>query len=351
MMEAIEACFASNCEPGCGGSSALIQRMRADWANVCRSLAIAYLTLLVGCSRPEPLQSGLEVRELPIGGNPGALALPAARSSVKFAVIGDSGRGWRPQHEVAARMAEYRVRFPFSFVLMAGDNIYEGPASAEDYRLKFEEPYRALLDAGVRFYAVLGNHDDPRQRFYAPFNMGGQRYYTFRPPSGLLARIAEDVQVFAFDSTNLDGAQVAWARRELGRSHARWKIVLLHHPVYSPGRYRAQARLTRWQIESTLVDGHVDAVFSGHEHLFARMKPQQGVQYFISGAAGSLRKGDVRAVASLARSFDDDLHFMLVEIDGDAMYVQAISRLGRTVDAAVLEKRPHVTAPGMAGPH
>ena len=37
-------------------------------------------------------------------------------------------------------MAKYRARFPFSFVLMAGDNIYEGPASAEDYRLKFEEP-------------------------------------------------------------------------------------------------------------------------------------------------------------------------------------------------------------------
>ena len=209
----------------------------------------------------------------------GALALPVARTSVKFAVIGDSGRGWRPQHEVAARMVEYRSRFPFSFVLMAGDNIYEGPATPADYRLKFEEPYRVLLDAGVKFYAVLGNHDDPLQRFYPRFNMEGQRYYTFRPPSGLLARLAGDVQVFAFDSTNLDNAQLVWARRELARSHARWKIALLHHPPYSPGRYQAQARLTRWQIESTLVGGHVDAVFSGHEHLFARMKPQQGVQY------------------------------------------------------------------------
>jgi 3',5'-cyclic AMP phosphodiesterase CpdA len=304
---------------------------------------------VVACSEPQSGRSRTEVRELP-NGDPGVLALPTARSSVKFAVIGDSGRGWAPQHEVAARMAEYRARFPFSFVLMAGDNIYEGPASAEDYRLKFEEPYRALLDAGVRFYAVLGNHDDPRQRFYPLFNMGGQRYYTFRPPSGLIARLAEDVQVFAFDSTNLDRDQLAWARRELARSHARWKIALLHHPVYSPGRYQAQARLTRWQIESTLVGGHVDAVFSGHEHLFARMKPQQGVLYFISGAAGSLRKGDARQVPALARSFDDDFHFMLVEIDGDSMYVQAISRLGRTVDAAVLEKRPSLTARDTAAP-
>ena len=58
-------------------------------------------------------------------------------------------------------------------MLMAGDNIYESPATPDDYRTKFEEPYAALLAAGVRFYAVLGNHDDPRQRNYPPFNMGG----------------------------------------------------------------------------------------------------------------------------------------------------------------------------------
>ena len=325
--------------------------MRLLVATVWRWGLVVFVALLPCCSTPEPRQSRMDVQELPISNDPGVLALPVARASVKFAVIGDSGRGWRPQHEVAARMVEYRTRFPFSFVLMAGDNIYEGPASPTDYRLKFEEPYRALLKGGVKFYAVLGNHDDPLQRFYPLFNMGGQRYYTFRPPSGLLARLAANVQVFAFDSTNLDSTQLAWAQRELARSDARWKIAVLHHPPYSPGRYQAQARLTRWQIESTLIGGHVDAVFSGHEHLFARMKPQQGVQYFISGAAGSLRKGDARQGPTVARSFDDDFHFMLVEIDGDAMYVQAISRLGRTVDAAVVEKRPRLTARDTAGPH
>ena len=44
---------------------------------------------------------------------------------------------------------------------MLGDNIYEGPASPDDYLHKFEEPYAELLEAGVDFYAALGNHDDP----------------------------------------------------------------------------------------------------------------------------------------------------------------------------------------------
>ena len=47
---------------------------------------------------------------------------------------------------------------------------------------KFEEPYKPLLDADVKFYASLGNHDDPTQRFYKPFNMNGERYYSFKPP-------------------------------------------------------------------------------------------------------------------------------------------------------------------------
>jgi hypothetical protein len=28
---------------------------------------------------------------------------------------------------------------------MVGDNIYEGPATADDYRLKFEDPYTVMV--------------------------------------------------------------------------------------------------------------------------------------------------------------------------------------------------------------
>jgi DNA repair exonuclease SbcCD nuclease subunit len=295
--------------------------------------------LFPGYTRPASDAATLVVREIAIDGADAQLTLPNRADSVKFAVIGDSGRGWRPQHEVAARMVQYRARFPFTFVLMAGDNIYEGPATPDDYRVKFEEPYRALLDAGVKFFAVLGNHDDPRQRFYPLFNMKGERYYTFRPPANLLARLTDDVQVFALDSTNFDAAQRSWAERELAKSKARWKIALLHHPLYSPGRYQGQSWRTRRRIEPILVAGGVDVAFSGHEHLYARMTLQHGVQYVISGAAGSLRQGDARARTYVARSFDDDFHFVLVEIDGDELSLQAISRQGRTVDAAVLEEK------------
>jgi hypothetical protein len=264
------------------------------------------------------------------------LTVPGKRTSVKFAVIGDSGRGTPEQFAVSEQMARYREAFPYAFVLMLGDNIYEGPATPDDYRRKFEEPYRALLDKGVRFYAVLGNHDDPRQIEYEPFNMKGERYYSFAPPEDLATRLATRVEFFALDSTNLDRQQLEWLDDRLAASGARWKIAYMHHPLYTSGRYRNTARIHRWMLEPILVKHRVDAFFSGHEHIYQRSALENGVQYFVSGAAGSLRAGDGAPASYIARSYDRDYHFMLIEIDDDALYFQAISRGGRTIDAGTL---------------
>jgi hypothetical protein len=265
-----------------------------------------------------------------------ALTLPNANRSIKFAVIGDSGRGSKEQNEVAAKMEQYRQRFDYQFALMVGDNIYEGPATEEDYRLKFEQPYKALLDAGVKFYAALGNHDDTNQIFYKPFNMGGQRYYTFVPPVDPLTRWDTRVRFFSLDSTYIDRAQMQWLEKETTQSRAEWKIAYLHHPLYTSGRYTLAARGIRFSLESAFVNGGINVVFTGHEHIYERAEMQKGILYFISGGAGSLREGDAHPSPQIARSYDRDYHFMLVEITDQGLYFQAINRVGVTVDAGAL---------------
>ena len=145
----------------------------------------------------------------------------------------------------------------------------------EDYRLKFEEPYKPLLDAGVKFYAVLGNHDDPRQVHYPPFHMDGNRYYTFTPPVNLISKLDTSVRFFAIDSTRLDGEQIEWLQRELERSTADWKILLMHYPIYSTGRYTLRARRQRFVLEPSLVAGGIDVTFAGHEHIYQRSRPPE----------------------------------------------------------------------------
>ena len=313
---------------------------------------VAALTA-VSCGRDDgqaprpPLPRPLAVVEpVPIDGLArDTLTLPNSGNSVKFAVIGDSGRGNEPQKRVADQMARYHARFNFPFTLMVGDNIYEGPAGSEDYRLKFEEPYRALLDQGVKFFAALGNHDDPNEIHYEHFNMRGRRYYRFAPPGNLLARITTPVAFFALDSTYLDREQLAWLDSELAESGADWKIVFLHHPIYTSGRYRASAFVTRSTLESMFVRHRVNVVFSGHEHIYQRSTLQNGIQYFVSGGAGSLRPGDGRRAPYIARTYSANYHFMLVEIEGEALHFQAISGSGATIDAGRLRRTDTAPAP------
>ena len=216
-------------------------------------------------------------------------------------------------------MVAFRQDFPYAFVLMLGDNIYEGPATREDYRRKFEDPYRTLLDEGVKFHAVLGNHDDPRQVVYPLFNMDGERYYSFSPPEDLLAKVVTRVEFFALDSTNLDRTQLRWLDERLAKSDAEWKVCFFHHPLYTSGRYRTWSRGFRLILEPLLIRHGVDVAFSGHEHIYQRSELQGGIQYFVSGGAGSLRPGDGTPASYVARNYDSDYHFMLIEIDSDEL--------------------------------
>ena len=269
---------------------------------------------------------------------PGELALPLKAGSVRFAVIGDSGRGDRWQQEVADQMVAWRARFPFTFVVMLGDNIY-GTSTAHDYELKFERPYKALLDAGVEFRAAIGNHDDSAQIRYSKFNMNGRRYYTYRESERRLAGMAgAGVRFFVLDSRSLDPDQLSWLREQLKESGTAWKICYFHHPIYTSGRYRAGARALRLVLEPILVEGDVDVVLAGHEHLYERLRPQRGISYFTSGGAGSLRRGDLSPSTVHAKGFDTDYHFMLMEVSGNELYFQAISRTGVTVDAGVISR-------------
>lgn len=258
--------------------------------------------------------------------------LPNKEDSLKMAVIGDSGTGGREQYEVGARLAEARAQFPFDTVLMTGDNLY-GRERPQDYERKFERPYKPLLDAGVKFYASLGNHDDREQRNYKLFNMNGELYYTFKGSK-------QNVRFFALESSYMDRTQLDWLERELGRSTEDWKIVFMHHPIYSSGERHGSSMALREVLEPLFLEHNVSVVFAGHEHFYERLKPQNGITYITQGAAAKLRRGNLDDGSPMtARGFDRDRSFTLVEINGDEMRLQTISRTGETVDAATILRR------------
>jgi hypothetical protein len=260
------------------------------------------------------------------------LTLPNHDDSLKFAVLGDWGDGSRAQYQLAATMKLVHDRFPYEFVITVGDNIY-GSERPQDFRRKFEEPYKGLLDADVKFYASLGNHDGREQRNYKLFNMGGELYYTMRPTR-------ENVKFFALESSYLDADQLAWLEKELAGSREHWKIMYFHHPPYSSGgRHGSNARI-REALEPLFVKHNVSVVFTGHDHFYERIKPQEGIVYFVTGSGGKLRRGDLRGGTALTdKGFDTDLAFLVAEIKGDEMHFNVVSRTGLIVDAGVITRR------------
>jgi hypothetical protein len=262
------------------------------------------------------------------------LTLPNKPDSVKFAVIGDTGTGDPNQYRVAARLAEFRKLFAFEFVAMLGDNTYGGE-TAKDFEVRFEVPYKPLLDAGLKFYAALGNHDTPNQRFYKPFNMGGQRFYSYKPRNG--------VRFFALDSTYMSPEQLQWLQKELAASGSEWKIAYFHHPLYSSGGRHGSDRALRDQLEPIFMKHGMDVVLQGHDHFYERIKPQHGIHYFVVGGSAKLRKGDIEPGQLTAKGFDTGYSFMIVEIAGDEMHFQVVSDQGKTVDSGVVRRRPVAT--------
>jgi hypothetical protein len=264
------------------------------------------------------------------------LALPNQTGSVKFAVLGDFGTGDPSEYQVAAQMAEFRRRFVFDFVITTGDNIVGGQDRPADFARKFEQPFQALLQAGVRFHATLGNHDKASNRSYAPWNMNGRRYYTFA---------VKNVRFFALDSNRPDRAELAWIDEVLGASNDDWKICYFHHPLYSDGVKHGPALELRVLLEPILVRHGVDVVFSGHDHVYERLLPQQGIPYFVTGAGGQ----DVRSLrrsATTAAAFDREQTFTAVEVNGAEMFFQTVSRSGVTVDAGLIRQRAQTSPRG-----
>jgi acid phosphatase len=259
---------------------------------------------------------------------------------VRFAVIGDWGNGKGGQMAIGERIARVHGESTIDLILSVGDNIYPD-GEPEDFGNKFERPYAALIKQKVPFYTVFGNHDVRKGREaqlrYPLFNMNGNNYYTVSRGNGM-------VDFFMLDSTAIDARQVAWADKVMAESTAVWKVVIVHHPPYSSGKRHGSDLDVRKAFERLFVRHNIAAVFSGDDHLYQRVTPQQGVQYFVTGAAGKIRKGDLKRDGYVAAGFDEGNHFMVVEANMSSLSYRALDETGAAVDSGTITAKAPAVA-------
>jgi hypothetical protein len=295
----------------------------------------------------------------------------AQEAEVRMTFIGDGGTGDANQAAVRDQILRFLPRYLF----LLGDNIYSDGRGSY-IRPRFYVVYQSLLLRGVLIHSALGNHDvqecegsdaDPlpataeayragqrgcdvaQHLGHAPFGYQGQRrYYSVASDTGP----SPLVEVFVLDSNTLAGtqskvprradrAQIEWLDRALGASRARWKILAMHHPPHSPtakngflgfGDGRVPEVALKNQLEPLLARHSVDAVFAAHNHFYARMIPQNGVRYFVSGGGGRRVYGFQPAPGYLATG-GGFLHFLYVRITRDRFEYYAVDSRGRSRDA------------------
>jgi hypothetical protein len=136
-----------------------------------------------------------------------------------------------------------------------------------------------------------------------------------------------------------DPEQIKWLDGVFTDAGDKWRIAFFHHPLYSSGIHAAESRdVIRPALEAAMVRNRIDVVFSGHDHLYERIKPQHGVQYFVSGGGG-------RYLYDYHQHDFDEIgisehHFMVVQVAGDRLLFEAISHRQKLLDCGVLYRTP-----------
>lgn len=267
-------------------------------------------------------------------------AWTTSEQSITFAVLGDNGSGGRHAMDVARQMARTYQQTPYGVVLLAGDISYYG-AIEDRYEDVFVRPYRPLIDAGVEWELAIGNHEIEEKRSENAAAEIEAQIQRFGKPNTFYTVTHGPMDVFVLDSSTPAATgekaeeQLIWLEQALAESDAQWKVAMLHHPPYSSGKHGSNLAV-REAVEPLFIEGGVDIVFTGHDHHYERTHPQSGIVYVLSGAGCKL--SDVGESDFTAHA-ESTLEFVLVEIEGNTMDVQAIGVDGTVIDRFQINPR------------
>ena len=174
----------------------------------------------------------------------------------------------------------------------------------------------------MKFYASLGNHDDPSERFYKPFNMNGERYYTFKPKR-------ERARSSRSTATTWTTQQLKWLEKQLARERIGLEDLLLPPPAVFVGRSARVGHRRCAPARAAVREVRRQRRLHGPRALLRAHQAAEGDRLLHAGGSAKLREGDVSTKSELtAKGFDTGYHFMLIEITKDAMNFQVDLRRG-----------------------
>ena len=238
-----------------------------------------------------------------------------------FIAWGDS----RTYYDRLARVATLAARDLPDFTVHSGDLVDEG--TFEENWDRFFEAAGPLLRTGG-FWPSIGNHEVGAKQYFDLFVLPEpESYYTFT--SG-------PAQFFILDANwreRKDPKQLAWFAEELRKCKARFRFVVLHHPVVScpDDDFVFDKESSMYALYGRMLEeGKVNVVFQGHNHNYQRAE-RKGVVYITTGGAGAplYPVGDLTPETKFAREIH---HYVRVRTSGRTWRLEAVDWSGNVID-------------------
>ncbi len=177
-------------------------------------------------------------------------------------------------------------------------------------------------------------------------------------------RYSSNLHIFVLDSSgNHFSEQVDWLGAQIEASDSRWKIVTMHHPLYSfvGGIEHATHRIRREKMLELLKEQDIDLVLTGHRHTYQRAAYGKDVARWGVGAphdvktifvvtASSTKRGETKTEGwdkygedqggdfKLDRHADNTPIFAVFDVTSDELSYRAIDAVGEVYDAFTLRK-------------
>ena len=265
--------------------------------------------------------------------------------SVRFLAIGDFGTGGSEQKAIADQMCAHREEEPYADVVTTGDNVY-ATGEIQDFDKDFLIPYACLHEEGVRFHAVLGNHDDDTlkgegQIAEPAFGMPARDYtWSLGPVNFVMFDSQEAERELDGEAEFEEGSTTDWVLEEIEKAQdAPWTVVVFHTAVYSAGKVHGTEPDFVDAFGDAFAEAGVDLVLNGHEHNY-QSGESDGVTYVVTGGGGAEIYPCVEPFPEEISTCLEEQHFVEVEATGDGMTVTAITATGEVLETLEVPANP-----------
>lgn len=292
------------------------------WMNLRDLLIVSVLLAAAGCAEQVTFPGTTVV----------SITTPAATEPVdpaepaRVAVIGDFGIGSTEQYAVAASIQAMAESEGLDALITTGDNFYN-----DDIERIWVDAYSWVADDGLAVYAAWGNHDIATQK---RADLVGEY---LSPPYWWYTVELGAATLIALDSNQVESEeQRSWLEATLAATDG-LTIVSFHSPAFSCGKRGSTGSIIERWVPLFEQYG-VDLVLNGHDHDYERFGID-GITYIVTGGGGQ----PIRPTRSCGRGTppsitanDSDNHYVLVEIEENAIAVTAIAVDGRVIDRTVV---------------